>query len=104
MYSPILLFVYNRPEHTRRVIESLQANAEAAESRLFIYADPVYPKHRWLQAGHPYRTRRELGACPQHHRRSDYASQRLRACDCIGRRFGGFALLPALYERCVGGL
>ena len=39
MYSPILLFVYNRPEHTRRVIESLQANAEAAESRLFIYAD-----------------------------------------------------------------
>ena len=39
MYSPILLFVYNRPEHTRRVIESLQANAEAAESELFIYAD-----------------------------------------------------------------
>ena len=39
MYAPILLFVYNRPEHTRRVIESLQANAEAAESRLFIYAD-----------------------------------------------------------------
>lgn len=39
MYAPILLFVYNRPEHTRRVIESLQANAEAAESELFIYAD-----------------------------------------------------------------
>ncbi len=39
MYAPILLFVYNRPEHTRRVIESLQTNAEAIESRLFIYAD-----------------------------------------------------------------
>ena len=39
MYAPILLFVYNRPEHTRRVIESLKANAEAADSKLFIYAD-----------------------------------------------------------------
>lgn len=39
MYVPILLFVYNRPEHTRRVIESLKANAEAADSELFIYAD-----------------------------------------------------------------
>ena len=39
MYAPILLFVYNRPEHTRRVIESLQTNVEAIESRLFIYAD-----------------------------------------------------------------
>ena len=38
MYAPILLFVYNRPEHTRRVIESLKANAEAADSELFIYA------------------------------------------------------------------
>lgn len=37
--SPILLFVYNRPQHTRRLVESLQANAEAAESELFIYAD-----------------------------------------------------------------
>ena len=41
MYAPILLFVYNRPEHTRRVIESLQTNVEAIESRLFIYADQV---------------------------------------------------------------
>lgn len=39
MYAPILLFVYNRPEHTRRVIESLKANTEAADSELFIYAD-----------------------------------------------------------------
>ena len=39
MYAPILLFVYNRPEHTRRLIESLKANAEASESELFIYSD-----------------------------------------------------------------
>lgn len=44
MYAPILLFVYNRPEHTRRVIESLKANAEAADSELFIYADQARSK------------------------------------------------------------
>ena len=37
--SPILLFVYNRPAHTRRCIESLSMNSLAAESELFVYAD-----------------------------------------------------------------
>lgn len=37
--APILLFVYNRPEHTRRCIESLTRNALAANSTLYIYAD-----------------------------------------------------------------
>ena len=38
-YAPILLFVYNRPEHTRRCIESRLKNSLASESNLFIYAD-----------------------------------------------------------------
>ena len=38
-YAPILLFVYNRPEHTRRCIESLLRNPQVSESNLFIYAD-----------------------------------------------------------------
>ncbi len=37
--APILLFVYNRPGHTRRCIESLLLNACACESPLFIYSD-----------------------------------------------------------------
>ena len=37
--APILLFVYNRPEHTRRCIESLTRNALAADSTLYVYAD-----------------------------------------------------------------
>lgn len=37
--APILLFVYNRPEHTRRCIESLTRNALAVDSTLYIYAD-----------------------------------------------------------------
>lgn len=37
--APILLFVYNRPEHTKRLIDSLLKNVEAAQSMLFVYAD-----------------------------------------------------------------
>jgi len=38
-YAPILLFTYNRPTHTRQLIESLLTNEEAAESRLYVYSD-----------------------------------------------------------------
>jgi len=37
--SPIALFVYARPEHTRRTLEALKANHQAAQSELYIYAD-----------------------------------------------------------------
>ena len=37
--APILLFVYNRPDHTRQTLEALRANTLAAESTLFIYSD-----------------------------------------------------------------
>jgi len=37
--SPIALFVYNRPEHTRRTIKFLKENLLADESRLFIFSD-----------------------------------------------------------------
>ena len=37
--SPVVLLVYNRPDHTLRAIRSLQANAEAVQTELYIYAD-----------------------------------------------------------------
>ena len=37
--APILLFVYNRPEHVRRCVDSLLANDLAAESELFVFSD-----------------------------------------------------------------
>lgn len=37
--APVVLFAYNRPEHLRRCIASLQANALAAESELFVFSD-----------------------------------------------------------------
>ena len=39
MNCPIALFAYRRPEHLRRVVESLKENPEAAETDLFIYCD-----------------------------------------------------------------
>lgn len=37
--APIILFVYNRPWHTRQVLESLKANTLAGESKLYIFSD-----------------------------------------------------------------
>lgn len=39
MPAPIALFVYNRADHTRRTISSLQGNQLAVDSELFIYSD-----------------------------------------------------------------
>jgi hypothetical protein len=39
MLAPIVLFVYNRPWHTRQTIEALQKNDLANDSKLFIYSD-----------------------------------------------------------------
>lgn len=37
--APILLFVYNRPQHVQQLVTSLLANAEASQSTLYVYAD-----------------------------------------------------------------
>ena len=38
-YAPIALFVYNRPEHTKKTLEALQKNTLAQNSELFIFSD-----------------------------------------------------------------
>lgn len=37
--APIILFVYNRPEHTEKVIDKLSKNRLAEQSDLFIFSD-----------------------------------------------------------------
>jgi len=37
--APIVLFVYNRPEHTKKTLEALQNNTLSKDSELFIYSD-----------------------------------------------------------------
>lgn len=38
-YAPVILFVYNRPEHTLKTVEALKLNVLASESDLFVFAD-----------------------------------------------------------------
>lgn len=42
--APVVLFVYNRPEHTAKVLCALQQNILADNSELFIYADAAKNK------------------------------------------------------------
>ena len=37
--APVALFVYNRPDHTRQVVEALAANALAGETPLHVFSD-----------------------------------------------------------------
>lgn len=38
-YAPIVLFVYNRPDHVRETWQALQACPEAASSELYVFSD-----------------------------------------------------------------
>ena len=38
-FSPIVLFVYNRPEHTHKTLDALKQNYLALESDLYIFSD-----------------------------------------------------------------
>jgi hypothetical protein len=40
-YSPIVLFVYNRPWHTQQTVEALLKNQEAFQSDLYIFSDGI---------------------------------------------------------------
>lgn len=37
--APVILFTYNRPEHTRRTIEALAANELADQTELYVFSD-----------------------------------------------------------------
>lgn len=39
MLAPVALFVYNRPDHTRRTLDALRANALAASTPLYVFCD-----------------------------------------------------------------
>lgn len=42
--APIVLFAYNRPEHTRNTLNALAENHLAKDSELFIYVDGIKPR------------------------------------------------------------
>ena len=43
--APIILFTYNRPQHTRRMLQALENAELAAESDVFIYSDGARNAH-----------------------------------------------------------
>ena len=43
-YAPIALFVYNRPDHTRRTVEALSKNINADNHILYVFSDA--PKYK----------------------------------------------------------
>ena len=47
--APIVLFVYNRPDHTRKTVEALQKNFLAKDSELFVFSDA--PKNEAATSG-----------------------------------------------------
>lgn len=47
--APVVLFVYNRPDHTRKTVEALQRNFLAKDSELFIFSDA--PKNQAVTSG-----------------------------------------------------
>ena len=49
--APITLFVYNRPEHTRRTVEALKQNRLAKESNLIIFSDSPRSQAQAEQVG-----------------------------------------------------
>lgn len=45
--APIILFVYKRPEHTRKVIDALLNNEEALDSDLIVFCDGAKGEDDW---------------------------------------------------------
>lgn len=39
MYTPIIIFAYNRPKHLQRLIDSIRQNPECSHTDLYIFAD-----------------------------------------------------------------
>lgn len=44
-FAPIALFVYNRPEHTRRTVAALKNNVSAQDSVLYVFSDASKTPH-----------------------------------------------------------
>lgn len=58
--APIILFVYNRPEHTRRTLDALKLNNLASKSLLYIYADGPKKDASQLELSNIKKTRKVI--------------------------------------------
>lgn len=75
MTAPIVLFIYARPDHTRRTVEALLANPEAAESDLIVFSDAAKTpdKHASVEeVRHYIETVEGFRSITVHHRTYNY--------------------------------
>jgi hypothetical protein len=59
--TPIVLFVYNRPDHTRKTLESLADCFQASDSHLFIFCDGPKPDASRIEIEKIKEVRRVIG-------------------------------------------
>lgn len=115
--APIVLFVYNRPEHTRACLEYLERNELAAESELYVFADGAKQGSEEAVAAvrrviaEPWKFKR-LNVVERPENKGlaasdcggDFGFGDARPGDRLGRRFDRFSLFSAFYERGTGSL
>ena len=125
--APIVLFVYNRPEHTRACLEYLERNELAAESELYVFADgaksgseeavaavrqgllglntaQAQGRTVEIQTVECRGATGEQGAGSQCDCGGNFGVGDARPGDRLGRRFDRFSLFSAFYERGTGSL
>ena len=72
--APVILFTYNRPEHTRNTMEALAANELADKTELYIFSDAAKPKKDESEAEelawreNVKKVEQILRLCGRHHR------------------------------------
>lgn len=50
-YAPVVLFVYNRPDHTKKTVDALKLNKGASQTDLIVYSDAAkIPDHENMVA------------------------------------------------------
>lgn len=73
--APVVLFTYNRPDHTKRTIEALAANELADQTELFVFSDAPKAKKDESEAAEKAwneNKKRSKRSAPMSERRRDF--------------------------------
>lgn len=115
--APILLFVYNRPAHTRQALEALSRNTLAAASDVFVYSDAARSEADCAAVEEVRHIVKEAKGFRQVHvteREQNWGLarniidgvttmvNRYGPGHRIGRRLGRGSAFPPVHERCTG--
>lgn len=94
--APIVLVVFNRPDHTARVIEALAANEGAGESDLYVYSDGPRGERDFAGVQGVRDVVREIRGF-----RSVHLVERPHNFGCTGNVLSAITETLELHERCI---